>query len=70
MLRTAQVGVAPANPDEVAVGTLVTIAFFGDPGDTDTFLLGSREILGQIASPKNDFRPVHGNPCSPCTGTG
>lgn len=59
MLRTAQVGVAPANPDEVAVGTLVTIAFFGDPEDTDTFLLGSREILGlgdidtQVFSPQS-----------------
>lgn len=46
MLRTAQVGDAPTDPDEVGVGTLVTIAYFGDEDDTDTFLLGSREILG------------------------
>lgn len=46
ILRTAQVGDAPSNPDEVAVGTLVTIAYFGDEDDTDTFLLGSREMLG------------------------
>lgn len=46
MLRTAQVGDAPENPDEVGVGTLVTIAYFGDEDDTDQFLLGSREMLG------------------------
>lgn len=46
ILRTAQVGDAPSNPDEVGVGTLVTIAYFGDLDDTDTFLLGSREMLG------------------------
>lgn len=60
MLRTAKVGEAPSNPDEVGVGTLVTIAFFGDTDDTDTFLLGSREILGvdddintQVYSPQS-----------------
>jgi transcription elongation factor GreA len=46
MLRRAQVGQAPANADEVAPGTKVTIAFDGDESDTDTFLLGSRELLG------------------------
>ncbi len=46
ILRTAEVGDAPANPDEVGVGTLVTIAYFGDTDDTDIFLLGSREMLG------------------------
>ena len=45
ILRTAEVGDAPANPDEVGVGTLVTIAYFGDTDDTDTFLLGSRELM-------------------------
>ncbi len=60
MLRHAQVGDAPKNPDEVAVGTRVTIAYFGDPDDTDTFLLGSREMLGadesldsQVFSPQS-----------------
>ena len=46
MLRRAQVGEAPANADEVAPGTQVTIAFDGDESDTDTFVLGSRELLG------------------------
>lgn len=59
MLISAQVGDAPDNPDEVAVGTLVTIAYFGDTDNADTFLLGSREILGlddidtQVFSPQS-----------------
>jgi|SRR6476659_10226390 len=46
MLRRAEVGEAPANTGEVAPGTQVTIAFNGDESDTDTFVLGSRELLG------------------------
>ncbi len=46
MLRRAEVGDAPTNTDEVAPGTRVTIAFDGDESDTDTFVLGSRELLG------------------------
>jgi transcription elongation factor GreA len=46
MLRRAQVGEAPTDVDEVAPGTQVTVAFDGDESDTDTFLLGSRELLG------------------------
>ena len=46
MLRRAEVGESPANADVVAPGTRVTIAFDGDESDTDTFLLGSRELLG------------------------
>jgi len=46
MLRRAEVGEAPVNADEVAPGTRVTIAFDGDESDTDTFVLGSRELLG------------------------
>ncbi|GAB3923186.1 transcription elongation factor GreA [Microlunatus endophyticus] len=46
MLRRAKVGEAPTNSDEVAPGMQVTIAFFGDESDTETFLLGSREVLG------------------------
>ena len=46
MLRRAQVGEASGNSDEVAPGTQVTIAFDGDESDTDTFVLGSRELLG------------------------
>ena len=43
LLRTAQVGEAPA-ADAVAPGTVVTIYFDDDTDDTETFLLGSREI--------------------------
>jgi transcription elongation factor GreA len=42
-LRTAQVGEAP-KADSVAAGTVVTIYFDDDRDDTETFLLGSREI--------------------------
>jgi len=46
MLRRAQVGDAPTDVDEVGPGVQVTVAFFGDESDTDTFVLGSRELLG------------------------
>jgi transcription elongation factor GreA len=45
MLRRAQVAEPPAT-DEVAPGSRVTVAFDGDESDTDTFVLGSRELLG------------------------
>ncbi|HYN97403.1 MAG TPA: transcription elongation factor GreA [Pilimelia sp.] len=43
LLRTAKVGEAPT-ADAVAPGTVVTIHFDEDEDDTETFLLGSREI--------------------------
>ncbi len=43
LLRTAKVGDAPT-ADAVAPGTVVTIYFDDDKADTETFLLGSREI--------------------------
>jgi len=43
LLRTAKVGEAPKS-DAVAAGTVVTIQFDDDDDDTETFLLGSREI--------------------------
>jgi transcription elongation factor GreA len=43
LLRTAKVGEAPKS-DTVAPGMVVTIQFDDDPEDTETFLLGSREI--------------------------
>ena len=46
MLRRAEVGEPPAVTDEVAPGSRVTIAFDGDESDSDTFVLGSRELLG------------------------
>ncbi|GAA2612559.1 transcription elongation factor GreA [Dactylosporangium fulvum] len=42
-LRKAVVGEAPTS-DTVAPGTVVTIQFDDDEDDTETFLLGSREI--------------------------
>ncbi|HCA85679.1 MAG TPA: transcription elongation factor GreA [Streptomyces sp.] len=45
LLRQAKVGEPEGHADEVAPGKLVTIAYDGDPDDTDTFLLGSREVL-------------------------
>jgi len=43
LLRTARVGEAPT-ADAVSPGMVVTIQFDDDPEDTETFLLGSREI--------------------------
>ena len=46
MLLHAQVGEAPeGDADEVSPGCRVTIAYDGDPDDTDTFLLGARELM-------------------------
>ncbi|GAB2568581.1 transcription elongation factor GreA [Microlunatus antarcticus] len=57
MLRRAEVGEATAVADEVAPGTRVTIAFDGDESDTDTFLLGSREVLGADDLDTNVYSP-------------
>ena len=46
MLRVAQVGTAPTRVNVVSVGVQVTVAYFGDLDDSETFLLGSREMLG------------------------
>ena len=46
MLREAKVGEAPSTPDEVVPGSKVTVAYSGDEDDTETFLLGSREVMG------------------------
>jgi transcription elongation factor GreA len=43
LLSTARVGDAPAS-DAVAPGMVVTVRFDEDDDDTETFLLGSREI--------------------------
>lgn len=60
MIRNAEVGEAPSDPDEVGPGMEVTIAFFGDEDDTETFLIGSREMMGlddsvdtQVYSPQS-----------------
>ncbi|MFI6770314.1 transcription elongation factor GreA [Streptomyces sp. NPDC050355] len=43
LLQSAKVGEAPAATGIVAPGMVVTIAFDGDPDDTLSFLLASRE---------------------------
>jgi transcription elongation factor GreA len=43
LLRVAHVG-EPRNSDQITVGAVVTIYFDDDTDDTETFLLGSREI--------------------------
>ncbi len=45
ILDTAEVGGVGEAADRVRPGTTVTIAFDNDPDDTETFLLGSRELL-------------------------
>lgn len=46
MLENVQVGQAPGSEDEVLPGDKVTIYYDGDPDDEDSFVLGSREMLG------------------------
>jgi transcription elongation factor GreA len=57
MLRQAKVGEASAAIDEVVPGSRVTIAFDGDESDTDTFVLGSRELLGLDTDATNVYSP-------------
>lgn len=56
LLEKAKVGEAPSDSGVVAPGMVVTVAFDGDPDDTMTFLLGSREVAGddlEIYSPQS-----------------
>ena len=46
LLRNAKVGDAPEG-DRVSPGTVVTVYFDDDPKDTETFLLGSRELADE-----------------------
>lgn len=48
-LRRAEVGEAPADDNMVEAGMKVTIRFKGDK-DTETFLLGSRELMSMDSS--------------------
>ncbi len=58
LLHRAKVGEAPADDGTVAPGMVVTVRFTGDD-ETETFLLGSREMAGldtvdhEIYSPKS-----------------
>ena len=56
LLDTAHVG-TPTASDEVGPGSKVTIAFDGDEDDTDTFLLGSRELIGVTDTDIEVFSP-------------
>ena len=57
MLRDAKIGEAPAGSKKVAPGMTVTIAYDDDPDDTDTFLLGSRELIGVTDTSVDVFSP-------------
>jgi len=57
ILASAQVGEVGQADDIVRPGSTVTIAFDGDPDDTDTFLLGSRELLGLDDSVSTVYSP-------------
>lgn len=46
ILESAHVGEPAAEAAHVIPGTLVTVYFDGDEDDGDTFLLGSRELVG------------------------
>ena len=50
ILDSAQVGEIGQSNDTVRPGSTVTIAYDGDEDDTDTFLLGSRELLSLDSS--------------------
>lgn len=57
-LRRAEVGEVPADDGKVEAGMKVTIRFQGD-SDTETFLLGSRELLSMDSSVDLDvFSPT------------
>ena len=44
MLRRAEVGETPADDGVVEPGMIVTYRFVGDDDETETFLLGAREM--------------------------
>ncbi len=46
MLHDAHIGEPPEDAKVVTPGVEVTICYDDDPEDTDTFLLGSRELMG------------------------
>ncbi len=57
MLRDAHIGEAPVTAKTVTPGMKITICYDGDADDTDTFLLGSRELLGITNSDLEVFSP-------------
>lgn len=57
LLRSAHVGGPEGADDEVTPGKVITVAFDGDLDDQETFLLGSREILGTDESIEQAVSP-------------
>jgi transcription elongation factor GreA len=63
MLENVQVGEAPGGSEAVPPGARVTVYYDGDKKDTDTFLLGSRELIDlddsvdvEVFSPQSPMR--------------
>ena len=57
MLRDAHIGEPSHAADTVTPGMTVTICYDGDEDDTDTFLLGSRELMGVTDTEAEVFSP-------------
>ncbi|MFV0451751.1 MAG: transcription elongation factor GreA [Propioniciclava sp.] len=57
MLRDAQIGEPEDAVDTVTPGMTVTIYYDDDPEDSDTFLLGSRELMGVTDTDIDVFSP-------------
>ena len=57
MLRDAHIGEPSEAADAVTPGMTVTICYDGDEDDTDTFLLGSRELMGVTDTDVEVFSP-------------
>lgn len=57
MLREAHIGEPPEDSKTVAPGMVVTIFYDGDSDDSDTFLLGSRELMGVTDQSVEVFSP-------------
>ena len=57
MLREAQIGEPSEAAGAVAPGMTVTVCYDGDEDDTDTFLLGSRELMGVTDTEVEVFSP-------------
>lgn len=57
MLREAHIGEPDEDSQVVSPGMVVTICYDDDPDDTDTFLLGSRELMGVTDTEVEVFSP-------------
>ncbi|MDT3396717.1 transcription elongation factor GreA [Streptomyces sp. B1866] len=58
LLENAKVGEAPADTGVVAPGMVVSIAFDGDPDDTLSFLLASREYASGVIETYSPQSPL------------